>query len=237
MAELKKEQILAEVEDLLRLAPSMQDFRNRSAENLAFFGRTIAVIGKLSLSQRSYISDRVDYIKNASVTSAEEAFFDIIVLLNTVKNELRMETIGPINTAIGHGMVFDYFEEIKNVIRIAKTDILVVDPYLSDEFVRLYLPFVQPGVVIRLLGREKMATLIPAAKLFSQQYKKRIEVRSATSLHDRYLLVDAAACYQSGASFKDGGKSASTTITQITDAFAAVRQTYEDLWQKSKIEL
>ena len=50
-------------------------------------------------------------------------------------------------------------------------------------------------------------------------------------------LVDGTSCFQSGASFKDGGRSAPTTITQITDAFAAVRQTYEDLWKNAKSEL
>lgn len=38
------------------------------------------------------------------------------------------------------------------------------------------------------------------------------------------------------ASFKDGAKPAPTTLTQITDAFAVMLQTYEDLWSKAKIE-
>jgi hypothetical protein len=35
---------------------------------------------------------------------------------------------------------------------------------------------------------------------------------------------------------KDGAKSAPTTLTQITDACAAMLQTYEDLWKKAQIE-
>ena len=50
------------------------------------------------------------------------------------------------------------------------------------------------------------------------------------------MIVDQAACYQSGASFKDGAKKAPTTLTQITDAFPVVLQIYEDLWSQAKVE-
>jgi hypothetical protein len=50
------------------------------------------------------------------------------------------------------------------------------------------------------------------------------------------VIVDRIACYQSGASFKDGGKTARTTLTQITNAFQVVVQTYEGLWAGGKIE-
>ena len=88
----------------------------------------------------------------------------------------------------------------------------------------------------RLLAREKLATLLPAVDSFARQTGMRIEVRSAPNFHDRYILVDRAACYQSGASFKDGAKTAPTTITEITDAFALMLQTYEELWDRAHVE-
>lgn len=56
-------------------------------------------------------------------------------------------------------------------------------------------------------------------------------------MHDRYVFVDRTACYQSGASFKDGAKKSPTTLTQITDAFAAVQQTYEALWAAGTVHI
>jgi hypothetical protein len=85
-----------------------------------------------------------------------------------------------------------------------------------------------------LLGRDKPTALASAAKLFAQQTNSKIEVRTAPGFHDRYMIVDGTSCFQSGASFKDGGRVAPTTITQITDAFAAVRQTYEELWKTAR---
>jgi len=147
-----------------------------------------------------------------------------------------MRTIGPVNAAMGHGRVFDYFDEVRKLIEPAKQDLLFVDPYLDAEFVSRYLPHVAAGVVIRLLARERVPTLLPAVDLYARQSSTTIHVRSASGFHDRYVIVDRAACYQSGASFKDGAKAAPTTLTQITDAFPVVLQAYEDLWKRAKTE-
>ena len=57
-----------------------------------------------------------------------------------------------------------------------------------------------------------------------------------SDLHDRYVFVDEARCYQSGASFKDGAKKSLTTLTQITDIFDEVFQAYQRMWDDAKVE-
>lgn len=99
-----------------------------------------------------------------------------------------------------------------------------------------YLPHVAAGVTIRLLAREKLATLLPAADAFARQTGAAVEIRAAPNFHDRYVFVDRVSCYQSGASFKEGAKSAPTTLTQITDAFAAIAKTYEDIWSQAQVK-
>lgn len=90
---------------------------------------------------------------------------------------------------------------------------------------------------MRLLASKRLPTLIPAVQLFAKQKGIKIELRSATGFHDRYVIVDGTSCYQSGASFKDGARNGPTAIIQVTDAFPALRQTYEDLWRNGKDEL
>ena len=111
-----------------------------------------------------------------------------------------------------------------------------VDPYLDAEFVARYLPHVRAATAVRLLARERLASLLPAADAFSRQTGIAVSIRSAPGFHDRYVFVDRSACYQSGASFKDGAKAAPTTLTQITDAFPVVLRTYEDMWAAGKVE-
>ena len=128
------------------------------------------------------------------------------------------------------GSIFDYFDEVRKAIEAAKVDLLFVDPYLDAEFISRYMPHVSDGVTVRLLAREKMPSLLAAVPLHRQQSDLSIEVRSAGTFHDRYVFVDRATCFHSGASFKDGAKKAPTTLTQVVDAFPAVLGTYEQLW-------
>jgi hypothetical protein len=168
--------------------------------------------------------------------SAQEALKNIITLLHQVRYDLRMNTVGPISVAVARGLVFDYFDEIRKIIEIAWQDLFFVDPYLDAEFVSRYLGHISTGVTTRLLAREKLGSLLPAVDLFAKQSNLTIVVRSAPQFHDRYIFVDKMACYQSGSPFKGGGRTSPTTLTQITDAFAAVSQTYETMWNGAHVE-
>jgi hypothetical protein len=229
--------ILAEIEDVIRTMPPRATLRHDTPENLSWLGRAVAAIGRWNRDGGERARKCVREMQNIMAAEAHRGYLGLMVVLNEARSDLRMTTLGPANMAIGQGLVFDYFDEIRKIVALAGADLLFVDPYLDADFVSRYLPHVPTGVLIRLLAREKVPTLIPAAKLFVQQTQARVELRSAPNFHDRYIIVDGKSCYQSGASFKDGGRNAPTTITQITDAFTAVRQTYEDLWQRAKPEL
>jgi hypothetical protein len=161
----------------------------------------------------------------------------LMVLLHQGRHTLRASTIGPVSVAVGHGLVFDYFDSLRKEIQTAQQDLFFIDPYLDADFVSTYLPHVKTNVSIRLLGRQYTSTLVPAVKVFRQQSNHRIEVRSASGFHNRFVIIDRTRCLQSGTSFKDGARTSPTEITEITDAAAAVRQTYEDIWQNAKVEL
>ena len=231
---ITKEQLLIEIEDLLRTMPPQTTICEGTQENYAWAGRLSAVIQKWNFGEGLLLSIALDQLH--SYVGLSEGFRKIITLLHQARHDLRMQTLGPVNVALSKGEVFDYFDEIRKTIEVAKRDVLFIDPYLDAEFVSRYLGHITPGVTTRLLAREKLPTLLPAVDAFVQQFKMKIEVRSASNFHDRYVFIDGVACYHSGASFKDGAKSAPTTLTQITDAFAALSKTYEDLWNGAKIE-
>ena len=176
------------------------------------------------------------FFNNGNVRETIFGLLKLQALLNQAQHDLRMETVGPTTVAIPQKRVFEYFDEIRKIIELARQDLLFVDPYLDAEFVSRYLSHVSAGVTIRLLAREKLTTLLPAIDALARQNGILIEVRSALNFHDRYVFVDRVNCYQSGASFKDGARSAPTAITQITDAFAPMLKTYEDLWSAARVE-
>jgi len=236
MNNISNQQLLAEVEDVLRTMPPRETLGNDDHEILAWLGRASAVIHAWSITRAITFDGYVRKVNSSMSRDFQDGTRGILTMLNEARHDLRLKTVGPLTVAVDQGSVFDYFDEVRRVIEAAKIDLLFVDPYLDAEFVSRYLPHVSSSVMVRLLARERIPTLLPAVTLLRQQNGLAIEVRSAPGFHDRYVFVDGLSCYQSGASFKDGAKKAPTTLTQITDAFSAVSATYEQRWSTGVVQ-
>ena len=233
---MTKEELLAEVEDLLRTMPHRATITHNLDENFSWFGRVAAVLEAWDPLKGGMVKLSIDRVHRQGARETEAGMKNILTVLHQARHTLRMETVGPANIAIDQGRVFDYFDEIRKGIESAKKDIFFVDPYLDAEFVAKYLGNVADGVNIRLLTKQKLETLLPAADAYSAQFERPIEIRSTADIHDRFVFIDKSSCFQSGASFKDGAKKAPTTMTQIVDAFPAMQQTYETIWDSAKVE-
>jgi len=233
---MKDEELLAEIEDILRNVPPRKSIHVQSDENYSWFGRVAAVLEEWDSVKGVLARVDIDNIQNPLAMFSDQGLRKTLTTLHQARHSLRMKTTGPLSVAVSNGMVFDYFDEIRKIIETANQDILFIDPYLDAEVISRYIVHVKQGVLIRLLAREKLKTLIPAVNTYKNQSNQNIQVRSAPGFHDRYIIIDKNSCYQSGASFKDGAKKSPTTITQITDAFDAVFSTYESLWEHARVE-
>lgn len=233
---LSKEQLLAEVEDLLRTMPPRGSALDANDENLAWYGRASAVIGAWNSTKALDFRLALGEIESGNRSRGGVGLNRVTSLMNEARFDLRMNTTGPVAAAVATGQVFDYFDEVRQIIEQATSDVLFVDPYLDAEFVSRYLPHVKAGIAVRLLARECLKALLPAVDTFAAQHKTPIQVRCAGGFHDRYVFIDRSCAYHSGASFKDGAKKAPTTLTQVTDTFAAVLKIYEDIWATAKVE-
>ena len=233
------EMILGEIEHLLAHQPPRETITHDLPENFEWFGRVGAA---LALWRPGGVDKHLAEMREQiALHRAMQATKERMVVLQTLyqaKADLRMRTVGPVNVALGAGMPFQYFESISQLIAPAQADLLFVDPYLNDEFVGRFLPFVKDGVTVRLLGDKHMPELKAAVEAFVlQRPKLTIEIRkpSGKQLHDRFFFVDRKECYQSGASFKDGAKQTLTTISAIVDVFGAVHQAFEEIWKSAPV--
>ena len=238
LARAQAERLLPEVEDIIRVAPTRDEFTRNSGsdEHLAWLGRAAAAIQRWNIVYMPSVTAALMKLPSYNHIHCEDALATLKILLQQAKSDLRVE-LGRGSVVVAEGRVFEYFDELRKVIETARSDVFFVDPYLDADFVSRYLPYVAEGVSIRLLGGpKKRATLLPAVDSFAQQYRRLVTVRVSDGLHDRYLFVDKAACYLSGASFKDGAKNAPAVLTQITDAFEAIWDTYQRRWNDSAID-
>lgn len=228
------DQLLAEIEDIIRSIPPRATIHHENLDNIVWFGRALSAIENWDVTKGHLARGYVEQFFSAG--NAHQNSFNLPklrILLSQASNDLRMKTIGPVNAAIGQGEVFRYFDVLRSVIEQASSDLLFVDRYMGPDFVSKYLALVREGAVVRLLTREKVPALVASASAFAKENSIKIEIRSGDGFHDRWLFVDRATCYQSGASFKDGGKNDATTLTQNVDAFPQLLAIYEGLWQSA----
>jgi hypothetical protein len=235
MNKLPPEQLALEIEDLIRTMPGSRDISENPDKCLPWLGRANAAMRAWNSTQSMHFEPMTLAVSTGTDYSLSTTRRNILVQLHQAQSDLRLRTTGPLSVGFDSRRVFDYFDEVRKLIESAKVDILFVDPYLDADFVSRYLPHVSNGTLIRLLAREKIPTLKSAVIAFSAQTSMSAEIRIGLGFHDRYIFVDGLACYQSGASFKDGARKTPTTLTQITDAFTAVQSTYENLWTASSL--
>lgn len=232
---MEVEQLLAEIEDIIRTRPSRDAFGHGDDDNLPWVGRAVAAIQRWDIVYLPHSNRAAQQLSSDYMADIASGYSELNRLLHQALSDLRME-VGPLSVAVASGQSFAYFDEVRKKIESARTEVFFVDPYLDADFVSKYLPHVKDGVIVRLLGRKGMPALVSAVAAFAAQSHLTIQVRSSSDLHDRYLFVDKTECYLSGASFNHGAQRTATVITQITDAFPAMWTTYEQCWSAAKQE-
>ena len=229
MHPLTPAQLLAEIEDALRAAPT-GDFRVGQPDAISWLGRTAALVRRWSSMKAIDFDSNASLIFMPGTTFPAGAMSRLLLILNEARHDLRLNEVGPLSVAIPQGAVLDYFEEVRRVLTSARVELFFVDPYIDAEFVSRYLPQAPKGVRVRLMTKKGAIALAPAVQLARQQYGLAIELRSSAALHDRFVFVDGTQGYQSGPSFKDGARLSPAIFTEVTDALQAVLVTYENMW-------
>jgi hypothetical protein len=212
-----------------------------SEEAAAWFATVTGIISAYSASRGMQFDLLIARVtsRNSGVLSPESAAFilnaqaEFVAKVRALLTQLQLETNTFTTRQVGAGAVHDYFEEIRQLIASATSDVLFVDPYIDPSFVTRYLPQIPQGVAVRLLTAERQAlALRQALNIYQQQHGTTAELRVMPdrSMHDRYLIIDRRDVYQSGASFKDGARNAPTSINQIVDVAADMVRTHEANW-------
>jgi hypothetical protein len=131
------------------------------------------------------------------------------------------------------GTDHDAFVEIRDILRVAKKQIWIVDSWV-DETIWALLKNLSPGVDVRILTSNAKGDFALERAKFCKQYGSAVEVRSVRSYHDRFILIDGKRCWHLGASIKDAGAKA-CLISEISSPslVAAVVLDIDQTWQKA----
>ena len=124
------------------------------------------------------------------------------------------------------GQIYDAFDQMKKFVRMAKTELIVIDPYFDDSVLPL-IAQKRPGVSVLVVKnmRKNLLHAVDVAQ-FNAQYGNTLTVKESTKFHDRFLIIDKSTLIHVGASFNHLGKKcfafASMDKSNIPDILAKI---------------
>jgi len=140
-------------------------------------------------------------------------------------------------TFVPAGSQFDALAALGKVFREAKSDILIVDPYLDEVVLTDFAPLVPEGVALRLLADVFYVkpSLAPAVARWVGQYaqSRPLEARLTPpkALHDRAVFVDHQTVWTLTQSFRSFAVRSPAVIVRADDIAPLKLAAYEALWQ------
>ena len=134
-----------------------------------------------------------------------------------------LETTKPKVGIFFNGEFFDSYVFIIDLIKQAKTEIILIDNYISEKTLDLFKNKIKE-VKVTIYTKAITKELLEIKSKFNQQYGN-LEIKKFTKSHDRFLLLDKQV-YHIGSSLKD--------IGYKWTAFSRMDDFYQEIISKTK---
>ena len=102
------------------------------------------------------------------------------------------------------GQIYDAYSLIIDIIKMAKSKILIIDNYIDDSILQMLSKKNRNVEAIVLTSPKCKITKLDINK-FNKQYPS-IKIVNTNKFHDRFIVIDDKELYHCGASLKDLGK-------------------------------
>ena len=133
---------------------------------------------------------------------------------NQARNEERFKLIldamqdkkFPPQKVFFDGQIYDAFEQMKKFVRMAKAELIVIDPYFDDSVLPL-IAQKSAGVSVLVVKntRKNLLHAVDVAQ-FNAQYNNTLSVKESSKFHDRFIIIDKSTLIHIGASLNHLGK-------------------------------
>ena len=140
---------------------------------------------------------------------------------NQVRNEERFRLIldamqdkkFPPQKVFFDGQIYDAFDQMKKFVRMAKTELIVIDPYFDDSVLPLIAQKRQ-GVSVLVVknSRNRLLHNVDVAR-FNAQYGNSLTVKVSDKFHDRFLIIDRSTLIHVGALYPVAGVRPRSALT------------------------
>ena len=143
------------------------------------------------------------YALNQRMDRLENNYDNLSKEVQQISLQLKTQEL-PNQGVFFDGQIFDAYVFVADIIKKAKTDIILIDNYV-DETVLTLLSKRKKNVVTTLYTKSISKQLQLDLDKHNSQYPP-IVIKSFVHSHDRFLIIDQKELYHLGASLKDLGK-------------------------------
>ena len=154
------------------------------------------LLARIEATDRRQIADQ---IRNDANQARNEERFKLIL-------DAMQDKKFPPQKVFYDGQIYDAFEQMKKFVRMAKRELIIIDPYFADSVLPLIAQKRKgvPVVVVKN-SRNKMLHAVDVAQ-FNAQYANSLTVKVSDRFHDRFLIIDKTTLIHVGASLNHLGK-------------------------------
>ena len=154
------------------------------------------LLARIDATERRQIADQA---KNDANQARNEERFKLIL-------DAMQDKRFPPQKVFYDGQIYDAFEQMKKFVRMARTELIVIDPYFADSVLSLVAQK-RRGVQV-LVVKNSLNKLLHAVDVarFNAQYGSSLTVKTSDKFHDRFLIIDKAMLIHVGASLNHLGK-------------------------------
>jgi len=168
---------------------------------------------------RAFIEMRKFIANNSNMfnrlTTIEYKLLEYDKMFDEVFNELQRKQESKFKQKIFFdGQIYDAYSLIINIIKSAKSKILIIDNYIDDTILEMLTKKNKDVKVVILTSNKTNISKLDIQK-FNKEYPL-IEVAQTNKFHDRFIVIDNKELYHIGASLKDLGKKC-FAISKIED--------------------
>jgi sugar-specific transcriptional regulator TrmB len=154
------------------------------------------LLARIEAADRRQIADQA---KNDANQERNEERFKLIL-------DAMQDKKFPPQKVFFDGQVYDAFEQMKKFVRMAKKELIIIDPYFADSVLPL-IAQKRSGVNVLVVknSRSKLLHNVDVEQ-FNAQYANSLTVKVSDRFHDRFLIIDQTTLIHVGASLNHLGK-------------------------------
>ena len=181
-------------------SPTAVEASVRITDTFVAMRRTLAsitpLLARIEATDRRQIADQM---RNDANQARNEERFKLIL-------DAMQDKKFPPQKVFYDGQIYDAFEQMKKFVRMAKRELIIIDPYFAD----CVLPLIaqkRQGVSVLVVknSRNKLLHAVDVAQ-FNAQYANSLTVKTSDKFHDRFLIIDKTTLIHVGASLNHLGK-------------------------------